>query len=83
MFFLLIAFSSEVDAGSRQENASNKKLEPGSASIRTNEAPASAGATALRIDRRKHFGEQQLDEFLPIGRSPVLSELGDHRVGRC
>jgi hypothetical protein len=35
-----IAFSSEVDAGSRQENASNKKLEPGSASIRTNEAPA-------------------------------------------
>src|SRR5882724_2284254 len=34
------AFSSEVDAGSRKENASNKKVEPGSDSIRTDKALA-------------------------------------------
>jgi hypothetical protein len=30
-----IAFSSQVDTGSRKENASNKRVEPGSDSIRT------------------------------------------------
>jgi hypothetical protein len=33
--FLVIAFSSEVDTGSRKEKRQNKKLEPGSDSIRT------------------------------------------------
>jgi hypothetical protein len=35
-----IAFSSEVDAGSREENASKQKLEPGADSIRTDKALA-------------------------------------------
>jgi hypothetical protein len=30
----VIAFSGEVDTGSREENASNKRLDPGSDSIR-------------------------------------------------
>jgi hypothetical protein len=34
------AFSSEVDTGSREENASNRKMEPRSDSIGTEEAPA-------------------------------------------
>ena len=33
------AFSSEVDTGSRQENASKQKLEPGSDAIRAEQAP--------------------------------------------
>jgi hypothetical protein len=36
------AFSSEVDTGSRKENAQNKKLEPRSGSIGTNLALVSS-----------------------------------------
>jgi hypothetical protein len=39
------AFSSEVDTGSREENASNQKMEPRSDSIRTEKALASSIVT--------------------------------------
>jgi hypothetical protein len=37
-----IAFSSEVDSGSREENASKQRMEPGSDTIRTDKAPGDA-----------------------------------------
>jgi hypothetical protein len=43
-------FSSEVDTGSRGENASNKKLEPGPDSIRTEKAPAAVCVLAIQRD---------------------------------
>jgi hypothetical protein len=43
---IAIAFSSEVDTGSHEENASNKRLEPGSDSIRTDKALAGAYGNA-------------------------------------
>src|SRR4029077_13031708 len=59
------AFSREVDPGSRRENASKQKLEPGSDAIRTDRAPL-PGKRSERVPGRA----RGIFEIADIGAEP-------------
>jgi hypothetical protein len=70
-----IAFSSEVGAGSREENASKQEVKPGSDSIRTEQAlgdkfkgiavaPDAAGVEMSANDQCRRIGEPR-EQFAP------------------